>query len=126
MNFDKVEQVVNKAREDFESIIFNTTLDLEARWDLFSKAPIYLKSKESWIIDIPGIDRNHSLFSAEYRCSEINIIDRVNDWFSEWEWNNSCPPEERCDDSDLIPLEEIRIIKEWALANNTYAFNFDW
>lgn len=125
-NIEKLNNMVVGAKATLEKLYNDKSIPLEVRWDIFQKAPEYLKNSEwavhSGLEDILGehsVGYDGSILDCE-RHQTIYTYDLIM-YFEERKL-------EELDSEELTPehIETLNKLKEHILSTNLGSFVYDW
>lgn len=139
---------INPLKEQFETVIKDTSIPLAQRWELFAMTPseMNLKNSQSSIQHFQVLDEfNKKYYKGKYardfnwfdeygsdRHQEIYLVEFIDDFVMDYFYDLDSSEEERVYDGDCMMSEFVKdvkridALKEEILQRNLGSFILDW
>lgn len=122
-----VQDRIETLKEEFASTIADTDIDLEERWDLFVKAPDFLKEHRGWVEDFKAFPCEitwYDDFSIEKHeiVYTAGIVERIVEDFIYAERYSGTSKFKKMG----FTSETVEKLKEEILSMNLGSFTYDW
>jgi len=127
---DSLKLSVDVLKQEFESVITDQSLPLEERWELFEKAPDYLKKTSGWVYHFECLKdkpedhdsrAEEDIYENENRGAHLCAVDIV-----ETIIGNHKDYEVGEEYRSLVTPEQIPLMQEEIMSQNMGYICYDW
>lgn len=127
----ELQEMQQKVRQEYLTIINNTDIHIDTRWEFFKNSPDEFKDHDSYQYNLNTFEKNSGRFSwyddfniEKYEtCKLVDIVERLQEQVA------SCDGKKFRNDLVLAFYEDTELfneLKEEILADNMGSFKYDW